>query len=216
MKNKTGGSKKKVRDKSSIEIRPLLLSKSNTFIALYMLDHIPETKLSSLLFYGKLKFKEPADDGKKYLKILVLSQKRDTRDEKPKVAPTQTIHHDHFTSFFDWIFWANSGYGSQAEHKIELVKRCRIVQIPPLCLNMSEKLEAGNQNHGMLMVSITKRTLKTSTIRLPSRRQTIVVKIPKLVQNVDQLLEIDEEVQNALEGYYSTTPGLGLAIQNTD
>jgi double-strand break repair protein MRE11 len=89
VKNKNGKSSNgNSSDKNQVIIKPILLTKNDTKIALYFVDHIPETKLSTLLFYDNIKFEQPSSMTKKHLTILILNQRRNASENRPNIAPT--------------------------------------------------------------------------------------------------------------------------------
>ncbi|KAI4465769.1 double-strand break repair protein mre11 [Holotrichia oblita] len=86
-------------DLSEIEIKPILLKKGDTKIAIYGLSHVPDQRLVRL--FQEKKVKMPRVDDNDWFNILVLHQNRANRGAK------NFIPYDIIPDFIDLVIWGH-------------------------------------------------------------------------------------------------------------
>ena len=96
---------------NDINIKPVLIEKGSTKLALYGLGAVRDERLSRMFSKDKVKFVRPKEEVKEYFNMFVLHQNRDTgRGVK------NCVHESFLPSFLDLVMW-----GHEHECKIDPV-----------------------------------------------------------------------------------------------
>ena len=158
-----------------ITINPVVLDKGDLKIALYMLGHIKDVKLSTLLAQKKIEFVVPSDaDIENYFHILVVNQKK-SKDNRRLSFPTKDIFVEDFPEFFNLIIWGDNSIGSE-----RIVKHAsgKFLYHPPPVIDEPIGAYSNNGIRGFGLVEIEKNEIKLNNIPLPMLRPVIYQKIP--------------------------------------
>jgi double-strand break repair protein MRE11 len=100
-------------EKGPIIVKPIIVKKGPTKLALYFLSYMKEVSLSKYLAQKMIQFSHPGEEG--CMKVLVISQKRNN-GSLTKTFPTLDIHLGQIPSFFDFVIW---GDDSVKENTVE-------------------------------------------------------------------------------------------------
>ena len=97
---------------NDINIKPVLIEKGKSKLALYGLGAVRDERLSRMFSKGKVKFVRPKEEVKEYFNMFVLHQNRDTgRGVK------NCVHESFLPNFLDLVMW-----GHEHECKIDPVE----------------------------------------------------------------------------------------------
>lgn len=107
-------------DLSNIEIRPILLQKGETLLALYGLSHIKDDRLCRLFLEEKVTMVRPKDTPGDWFNIFVLHQNRVDR------GPKRFISDSYLPGFLDFVIWGH-------EHDCNIVPEKNLDKV--LCYN---------------------------------------------------------------------------------
>lgn len=88
-------------DLENISIKPLLMRKGQTKLAIYGLSHIHDNRLCRLFLNSKVIFERPSEDTDSWFNVLVLHQNRANRGEK-NYLPDNVI-----PSFINLVIWGH-------------------------------------------------------------------------------------------------------------
>lgn len=88
-------------DLTQIDIKPILMRKGTTQLALYGLSHIHDNRLCRLFANSKVTLEQPATDAGEWFNLLVLHQNRANRGEK-NYLPENIL-----PDFLDLIIWGH-------------------------------------------------------------------------------------------------------------
>lgn len=144
-----------------ITINPVILDKGDFKIAIYMIGHIKDVKLSTLLAQKKIEFAFPSDaEIENYFHILVVNQKK-SKDSRRLSFPTKDIFVDDFEGFFNLIIWGDNSIGSD-----RLVKLAggKFVYHPPPVIDEPLGAYKNGGMRGFGLIEIEKSEIKLNNI----------------------------------------------------
>ena len=195
----------------SITIKPILMRKGDTYVALYSLGAIRDERLNRMFTQQKVKFMRPKedDDRNKYMNIFVLHQNRDYgRGSK------NCVHETMIPEWMDVVVWGNE-HECKPEFETSLVGTFRIYQ--PGSSVSTSLCEGESMAHpkGFGMLSIRTKQFKLKPIRYTQIRPFVFADLSladpkfhleptdaKIEDKIRDLLsqKMDEMIKEAKEG----------------
>uniref|UniRef100_A0A146MDQ8 Double-strand break repair protein n=1 Tax=Lygus hesperus TaxID=30085 RepID=A0A146MDQ8_LYGHE len=89
------------KDLTNIKLKPILLRKGKSKLAIYGISHIRDERLSRLMAAGSVKYEQPPSNPESWFKILVLHQNRVPR------PGTKHIEDKWIPDFIDLVIWGH-------------------------------------------------------------------------------------------------------------
>ncbi|XP_055840402.1 double-strand break repair protein MRE11-like isoform X2 [Episyrphus balteatus] len=132
-------------DLSQVEIKPILLKKGETQIALYGLSHISDPRLCRLLQAGKVIMEQPDESAGEWFNLMVIHQNRVDRGRK------EYIPEEILPDFLDLIIWGHE-HDCRIEAEVNTKKNFFVTQPGSSVVTSLKEGESLQKNVAILQI----------------------------------------------------------------